>query len=247
MDKKTKTIIGYVLVFLILIPLVVSIIVYHSFIIIFSPEGQERSDVLNFWGTYLGALLAVGGIYWQVRSEFKHNKEIQLKSTLPFFYIRHKEKAIWFGKRYFLTFATGDSLDSKKDDLGERVDEYIKEKRQGNSVPVPAGAVLSISNISPNKIYLVKINLKYTNNTSNTYYLFKMNEDEEVKILGLDITNNKIKLKEGTIYFTSTESKKYSYYFKLGKNLKRDDIQMIDDYSFEYDQSDSIVLGEKDS
>ena len=229
-----------ILILLFIIPVILAFLITTSW---FDGIAGSNDGWLGFWGGYLGAIIAIGGVYWQVKEEFNHNEQIKLNSTLPFFYIRHKEKIVSLSKRYFLPLATGDDPDYGIN-FSKKINEYITHLNQGNSFRTSSGYVLSISNISPNEIYLVKVKLTYTNGKSNFYYILNMPEDSEIKVLGLDIFNEKFKLKEGTIYFTSTQSRKYKYYFKVGENFKRESIQMIDDYSFEYDQSDSIMIKE---
>lgn len=48
----------------------------------------DDSAWLGFWGGYLGSLISVGGVYWQVRKELANNNENQYKEARPIFMSR---------------------------------------------------------------------------------------------------------------------------------------------------------------
>lgn len=111
---------GITLIFLVCIPMSVSLIVYKNPCVLFIADSENKESVLNFWGTYLAAVIAIGGIYWQVNRELRNSKEQEFNVARAFFLLNHKIESISTDSKIYFTDKTED-FNYKKDVGGKRL------------------------------------------------------------------------------------------------------------------------------
>ncbi|NYA66039.1 hypothetical protein HZI56_02530, partial [Lactobacillus salivarius] len=55
---------------------------------------------LGFWGSYLGAIIAVVGVWWQTNKTIENEKELMFSNARPFFNLTIERKVPELGKLY---------------------------------------------------------------------------------------------------------------------------------------------------
>ncbi|WP_025082914.1 hypothetical protein [Latilactobacillus fuchuensis] len=96
MNKWVKR--GILVVVLVLAPIVMSNLME---IYPFNKVPGENSDWFAFLGGYLGAILTVGGVYYQISSENKNNEKLEFRKSRPYFAITIKGKYDTLSDVYF--------------------------------------------------------------------------------------------------------------------------------------------------
>lgn len=96
MNKRVKW--GVLVVVLVLAPIIMSNLmeVYP-----FNKIPGENSDWFAFLGGYLGAILTVGGVYYQISSENKNNEKLEFRKSRPYFAVTIKKNYDTLADVYF--------------------------------------------------------------------------------------------------------------------------------------------------
>lgn len=96
MNKRVKW--GVLVVVLVLAPIIMSNLmeVYP-----FNKIPGENSDWFAFLGGYLGAILTVGGVYYQISSENKNNEKLEFRKSRPYFAVTIKKNYDTLSDVYF--------------------------------------------------------------------------------------------------------------------------------------------------
>ncbi|WP_076648265.1 hypothetical protein [Latilactobacillus sakei] len=71
---------------LLIIPLIIA---FGMDLSIFDNVPGKRSDWFSFWGGYLGAIIAVAGVYYQINSEKKNVRITESEISRPYFVVRY--------------------------------------------------------------------------------------------------------------------------------------------------------------
>lgn len=71
----------------------------------------DNNSWLGFWGGYLGAIVAIGGVYWQVNRTLQSEKEALYRQNRPYFILQYTNdyvrKRTDEEKYYYLTKSSG--------------------------------------------------------------------------------------------------------------------------------------------
>lgn len=82
-------------IILLFIPAIAEIGLFIFNVNIFSNDGW-----LGFWGSYLGAIFAVAGVWWQTNKTIKNEKELMYSDARPFFNLTIERKVPELGNLY---------------------------------------------------------------------------------------------------------------------------------------------------
>jgi len=114
---------------------------------------------LGFWGGYLGAIIAIGGIYWQMSQQ----KKQEIVKARPIFYVGDRRALNKNEKVYYN--ATGQQWEDEKSFVKNVDLMFIKDLKNGSQFFSTKlryrPSLLSISNLSKNDAYSCVIKIKY--------------------------------------------------------------------------------------
>lgn len=123
----------------------------------FNWNNGSNDGWLGFWGGYLGAGIAILGVYWQVDRTNKSEKESQFRMSRPFFILKKINSAINISSEknyYFLN--DGIFLNSSED-----ITNYLTTKLENNDKEIGKILTIDISNPSSKKMMAVYIKVNY--------------------------------------------------------------------------------------
>lgn len=235
-------------IILIIIPIILAILLNTSF---FDGVVGSNDGWLGFWGGYLGAIFAVGGVYLQIEKE----KRIALKNSRPVFAILYDQtvpQSINLKIRSFVSqkfyINNVKHISGKKDEFGNLLD---------------LGYPIKIENPSTNPMLFVNITVKYKdsfNNHSDMEYfsISRIDAKDTVQCIpfiygykGRKITNKSGKemnkftpiVKNLDIDFTTSKGERMFYHY-LGSNtgIVRNGKPKVrrDYYIDQFEESESI-------
>lgn len=164
--KNKKQIILYLVVFILFlfafigIPIILNLFLKISKQTIFNLNGtrffgnaaKDSNDWLGFWGGYLGAIVAIAGVFWQVTRTNKSEKESQFRIARPFFIARILRGSVDIGEsknRYYT------ALDYERDATGSKLSDYLVDHVNQNMV------LVEINNVSSKSLMAVVVELIY--------------------------------------------------------------------------------------
>lgn len=141
----------------------------------------DDSAWLGFWGGYLGSLISVGGVYWQVRKELANNNENQYKEARPIFMLN-----IMDGLR---SWESGGPIDYNI--MPVSLPAYVSKDccikckyRFGwckdSSIALP---YIQLVNISENPMLAIKIDLIWSNKSSESFYINRISSDSDISLV----------------------------------------------------------------
>ena len=193
-----------------LIPAVVEIGLSSFNVNIFSNDGW-----LGFWGSYLGAIFAVAGVWWQTNKTIKNEKELTFSNVRPFFNLTVERDTLNFGKLYVTS--------NEEIELGRKV-IYLKIDNFSNKLMMKV--ILKIYSIDghTDRISIGRIeggeSIQIA--TSWTHSIYKMSiTDSEFNKLNSEI-------KEICVYFTTEKGERLKLYFQnIDENIKNVDSKKI--------------------
>lgn len=141
----------------------------------------DDSAWLGFWGGYLGTIISVVGVYWQVHREIRNSKEIQYKDVRPIF--------------------TLDIIDGSKCSEKDGTIEYnvkpiefpayisreccqICNYRFGwcadSTIDLP---YVQLKNISDNPMLAIKVKLIWKNKSEDSFNINRINGNSNISLL----------------------------------------------------------------
>ncbi|KZU26966.1 prophage Lp1 protein 35 [Lactiplantibacillus plantarum] len=148
---------------------------------------------LGFWGGYLGALIAIGGVYWSVNKQLISDKESTYRVSRPFFIV-NLEKLKSLGelkKKASEVYVSKDVTDTKK-----------------------ANSAMCINNVSSKNMYAVKVIVEYEKSEKSL-------DDKEGQSGSQTDTQKKDLFKNMFKYFVDTQNSKLEFYKKNSKIPKK--------------------------
>lgn len=135
---------------------------------IFKNIPGSNSDWFSFLGGYVGAIITIGGVYWQVRKQTVADKEADFREARPLFLIsivdeKEKSSATYYGN-------ANDSSFYKLDNLLLKVyQENFKHFR--------------IRNISEKTMSAVKIVIKWNDSSEDTISIETIKSQDECRLI----------------------------------------------------------------
>lgn len=194
----------------VLIPAIVEVVLSSFNVNIFSNDGW-----LGFWGSYLGAIFAVVGVWWQTNKTIKNEKELIFSNARPFFNLTVERDILHFGKLYVTS--------NEEIGLGRKV-IYLKIDNFSNKLMMKVMLKIHTKDGDTDKISIRRIeggeSIQIA--TSWTHSIYKMNiTDSEFDKLDLEI-------KEICVYFTTEKGERLKLYFQnIDENIKNIDSKKI--------------------
>lgn len=142
-------------------------------------SNADDSAWLGFWGGYLGAVISIGGLYWQTNKQLQ-NESKNRKSDIE----RQKDQYYNEARALFSI------IDKKGVNFNDVDKNYVSkqfenlEKRVTNWLDIDKYIyVIQIHNFSDNPMLLVKINLFDKSDSSNNFCINRINRDENAVLL----------------------------------------------------------------
>lgn len=135
---------------------------------IFKNIPGSNSDWFSFLGGYVGAIITIGGVYWQVRKQTVADKEADFREARPLFLIsivneEEKNNVSYYGNLSFWFY----------NELEEVLDKVEKEKFKQ----------IKIHNVSEKAMNAVKVVIKWNDNVEDTIKIETITDHEECRII----------------------------------------------------------------
>ena len=141
----------------------------------------DDSAWLGFWGGYLGAVIAIGGVYWQVHREIRNSKEIQYKDVRPIFILDIMNGSKHYEKDGPIEYNTKPL----------EYPAYVSEKCcklcayrfgwcEDSSIDLP---YIQLKNISDNPMLAIQIKLIWNGNTKESFTINRLNANSNMSLL----------------------------------------------------------------
>lgn len=110
-----------------------------------------NGEWLGFWGGYLGSIIVIGGVYWQVNRQIKVEKENQFRQFRPFFLLTQEQVEV--KKSVYSLMITKPGSSEEFADLTDKgyVNKQLKLTQNETLT------LLEINNVSNKDMYAVKI------------------------------------------------------------------------------------------
>lgn len=159
--KKTKWGIITILLGIIITPILLAMLM-NVWPFMYIPG--ENSDWFSFLGGYVGAIITIGGVYWQVRKQTVADKEADFREARPLFLISIVKRPIEYRVKYYTNLEETDiefALNSSSKEtynqlkilnISERLMSAVKVEFIWNS---GSKDVVNIEYIEPKKEYRV--------------------------------------------------------------------------------------------
>lgn len=208
--KKLDGIEWITIICLVLAPIVIAMLLP---IINFSNGSDD--GWLGFWGGYLGAIIAIVGVWWQTNKTIKNEKESMFSNARPFFNLTVERDTLNFGKLY----VTSD----EEIELGRKV-IYLKIDNFSNKLMMKVVLKIYTKDGRTDKISIGRIEGGESIQIapSWTHDIYKMSiTDSEFNELDL-------KIKKICVYFTTEKGERLKLYFKnINGNIENIDSEKI--------------------
>lgn len=170
-DKINKFLLCVILIFLLFcVPLILIFISHVEPYIRILPSEESW---LGFCGATIGAVIGVGGVWWQFNRTQESNKELEFSQGRPFFIVT-VEKEMYSKNKYYVT-----DKHEYQEEIARDISEHIQCKKYRN--------VLKINNVSNKEMYAVKIVLEKDDDTKASFYINNIVKHSEITILDDDL------------------------------------------------------------
>lgn len=198
-----------------IICLVLAPIVIATLLPIINFSNGSNDGWLGFWGGYLGAIIAIVGVWWQTNKTIKNEKELMFSNARPFFNLTVERDTLNFGKLY----VTSD----EEINLGRKV-IYLKIDNFSNKLMMKVVLKIYTKDEQTDKISIGRIEGGESIQIapSWTHDIYKMSiTDSEFNELDL-------KIKEIYVYFTTEKGERLKLYFQnINGNIENIDSEKI--------------------
>lgn len=151
----------------------------------FKSVGHGSDDGwLGFWGGYLGSIIAVSGVYWQVREEIRNGKMEQYKEARPIFMLDIMDNSKYCGKEgpinYNIKPVEFPAYISEKccKECKYRFAWCNKDLRMG--LPY-----IQLKNISNNPMLAIKAKLIWENDTEESFIVNRLDANSNMSLLNI--------------------------------------------------------------
>lgn len=146
-----------------------------------SRSKADDSAWLGFWGGYLGSIIAIGGVYWQVHREIHNSKEIQYKDVRPIFILdimngskrNEKDEPIEYNTKP-IEFPAYVSKNCCK------LCSYRFGWCEDSSIDLP---YIQLKNISDNPMLAIQIKLIWNSCTKELFTINRLNANSNMSLL----------------------------------------------------------------
>lgn len=200
----------------------------------FKSVGHGSDDGwLGFWGGYLGAVVSIGGLYWQVHAEIRNSNEAQYKEARPIFILN-----IMDGTRRQKNNGSMDYNVLPIEPITYVSEECCKACNYsfgwcGDLISLP---YIQLKNISERPMLAVKVNLIWADDSNELFNISRIDSDSNISLLNAftydyyhECTGKhptsvmKIKLRElkyVKLYYLTSQNEKIFMKFKIKKGYR---------------------------
>ncbi|WP_369957360.1 hypothetical protein [Levilactobacillus brevis] len=200
---------------MLLFPVILGLVIDHV------PGPGSNDGWLGFWGTYVGSVLAFGGIYWQVLTSIKEERKISnasLEEQKKQNEIdRNEEKEISFShsRPFFLPRQYCGDIGKFTGTLYADKCGGVKDHNLKNYV-----TILSINNVSNKPMFAVEIIATFLDGSEKTVKIARISDAEEKRIIFAKDDSNYCsnKIVDLKIFFTTEVREKILLVFRNDKS-----------------------------
>lgn len=209
-----------------------------------SLSNADNSARLGFWGGYLGSIVAVIGVFWQVREEIKNNRKMELEKVRPIFLLDimdgSEENKSGFTNSNIILLNTPAYLSIKFLKAMKFNDEKIISTLTNNALPF-----IQLKNISSNSMLAVNILLSWANEKNKeNFFIGRIEQTSTISLVTsgtLEYYNQVVyhgqrvkdadlrRLEYFEIYYLTEHNEKIYYKYKINQGY--DEPELIDQKS----------------
>lgn len=195
-----------ILIVLVFIPIIVALFIDLPF---FDKFSGSNDGWLGFWGGYLGSIVAILGVYWQMREENKQWKED----------INREKREKYVEVRPFLTMNVNYDCINRATPTAYFTNEYVKERKLALFSGEWRTYILRICNLSSSNLYSVRIKIQFYEKNSESVYINQIESGKEYQIISNNIDHAFQNKSEKGYEFLPTSIEIYFYTEKREKAI----------------------------
>jgi len=218
---KMIVILGYSLMYI--VPVLLGFLLFHANLSFGSP-----GDWLGFWGGYLGAIVAIGGVYWQVNRTIKNDREQMFSQSRPFFILKMEDTCSKEISYYFYNYDV--------DGVSLGIKQVIGD---GQTIPC-----FVINNVSQKNMMAVKVVLEHSGEDNTCVYIDKILAGSKVKLLPKAISDSLIgcmSLDKVTSDVISKGDKIRIYFTTEVREKVKLEFEVADNFRITYNRDDRLI------